>query len=157
MGMYITVHSMLCVCAWDVALEPVLTAHCVVRTSLQVELSPLSFVGPIPYNLVNVLSDEAVTKLYLKYRHLPSLQACIAPRETDPQHLSHEKAEKMKGWVKDHLQELMEVRESSSFLLILVEAGVADEEACSSTLHRHVLQRELCAWMSNWICDVYSV
>ena len=81
-----------------------------------------------------------MTKLYLKYRHLPSLQACVSPEVKDPQHLSHEEVGKVKMWFQNHLTELKKERDLTSLHLTLVEAGVTDEEACSSTLHRHVLQ-----------------
>ena len=75
-----------------------------------------------------------MTKLYLKYRHLPSLQAYISPGVKDPQHLSHEEVARVKSWFTDHLRELKEGRDMVSELwlpLILVEAGVTDEEVHS--------------------------
>ena len=92
---------------------------------------------------ITQLPDEAVTKLYLKYRHLPSLQDSIFPGVKDPQHLSHEEAERVMEWFQGHMMKLEEgraslliimmARESSftSLPLTLVEAGVTDEEACS--------------------------
>ena len=84
---------------------------------------------PCFLGVITHLPDEAVTKLYLKYRHLPSLQDSISPGVKDPQHLSHEEAERVKKWFQGHMME----RESSfrSLLLTLVEAGVTDEEARS--------------------------
>ena len=75
-----------------------------------------------------------MTKLYLKYRHLPSLQAHISPGVKDPQHLSHEEVARVKRWFRDHMIELKEGREEGSELrlsLILVEAGVTDKEVHS--------------------------
>ena len=96
--------------------------------------------------VITHLPDEAVTKLYLKYRHLPSLQDSISPGVKDPQHLSHEKMERVKKWFQGHMTELEERRVSdypSPYLsLALVEAGVTDEEARSCTMLGHVLQRE---------------
>ena len=91
--------------------------------------------------VITLLPDEAVTKLYLKYHHLPTLQACVSPGVKDPQHLSHEEVEKVKEWFQDHIAELKKGRDLTSLHLTLVEAGVTDKEARSSTLHRHVLQR----------------
>ena len=74
-----------------------------------------------------------MTKLYLKYRHLPSLQDHIAPGVKDPQHLGHEEVARVKSWFKDHLRELEEREKGSGLWLlsILVEAGVTDEEVHS--------------------------
>ena len=70
-----------------------------------------------------------MTKLYLKYRHLPSLQACVSPRvkEFEPLYLNRKEVGGVKRWLK-----LNTKRESLP--LILVEAGVANEEVCSSTM-----------------------
>ena len=89
------------------------------------------------------LPDEAVTKLYLKYRHLPSLQDSISPGVEDPQHLSHEEAERVKEWFQGHMTKLEEGRASSlrNLPMSLVEAGLTDEEASPCTMLEHVLQK----------------
>ena len=75
-----------------------------------------------------------MTKLYLKYSHLPSLQDSISPRVEDLQHLSHEEAERVKEWFQDHTSRRQSwIGQGSGLPLILVEAGVTDEEASSST------------------------
>ena len=80
--------------------------------------------------VIRHLPDDAVTKLYLKYRHLPSLQAHIFPGVKDPQHLSHEEVEGVKKWLKNHVLKmgLESMSLSSPLPLILVEAGMTDEE-----------------------------
>ena len=73
-----------------------------------------------------------MTKLYFKYRHLPSVQAHIFPGVKNPQHLSHEEAMIVISWFTDHL--MLEEREMVSELwlsLILVEAGLTDAEVLS--------------------------
>ena len=74
-----------------------------------------------------------MTKLYLKYCHLPSLQADISPGVKDPRHLSPEEVERVKSWFMDHAVDVVSL--SSPLTMILVEAGVTDEEVCSSTMH----------------------
>ena len=59
---------------------------------------------------------------------MPSLQARITPGVKDPQHLSHEEAEKVKGWLLRHLTDMQ--RGATTLGLAIVEAGVTDEEAC---------------------------
>ena len=69
-----------------------------------------------------------MTKLYLKYCHMPSLQARITPGVKDPQHLSHEEAGKVKEWLLRHLTDMQ--RGATTLCLAIVEAGVTDEEVC---------------------------
>ena len=85
--------------------------------------------------MITRLPDGAVAKLYLKYCHLPSLQAHISPGVKDPQHLSHEEVEKGKKWFGDFVKKLEPTSQSSPLPVILVEAGVTDEEVCFSTMH----------------------
>ena len=68
-----------------------------------------------------------MTKLYLKYCHIPSLQASVYPGVKDPQHLSHKEAGKVKEWLLRHLTGM---RGAATLCLAIVEAGVTDEEAC---------------------------
>ena len=93
---------------------------------------------------ITQLPDEAVTKLYLKYSHLPSLQDSISPGVKDPQHLSHEEMEKVKKWFQGHMTELEERGVLDYPLLYLslalVEAGVTEARSC--TMLGHVLRRE---------------
>ena len=69
-----------------------------------------------------------MTKLYLKYCHMPFLQAYVYPGVKDPQHLSHEEAEKVKRWLLRHLTDMQ--RGATTLCLAIVEAGVTDEEVC---------------------------
>ena len=68
-----------------------------------------------------------MTKLYLKYCHIPSLQACVYPGVKDPQHLSYEEAGKVKRWLLKHLTDM---QRGATLFLAIVEAGVTEEEVC---------------------------
>ena len=59
---------------------------------------------------------------------MPSLQDRITPGVKDPQHLSHEEAEKVKRWLLIHLTDMQ--RGATTLCLAIVEAGVTDEEVC---------------------------
>ena len=126
--------SVHCVCRWDI---------CAIASSIGFNFFTMRF---IPYTLpclrplclvqdevIINLPDKAVTKLYLKYRHLPSLQDHISPGVKDPQHLSQEEVERVRSWFRDHMMEVLLL--SNPLPVILVEAGVTDEEVCSSTIH----------------------
>ena len=69
-----------------------------------------------------------MTKLYFKYCHIPSLQACVTPGVKDPQHLSHEEAEKVTEWLLIHRMDMQRV--ATTLFLAIVEAGVTEEEVC---------------------------
>ena len=69
-----------------------------------------------------------VTKLYLKYCHMPFLQAFVYFGVKDHQHLSHEEAEKVKRWLLIHLTDMQ--RGATTLCLAIVEAGETDEEVC---------------------------
>ena len=77
-------------------------------------------------DLITQLPDEVMTKLYLKYCHMPSLQALVYPGVKDPQHLSHKEAGKVKEWLLNHLTGMQ--RGATTLCLAIVEAGVTDEE-----------------------------
>lgn len=79
-------------------------------------------------DLIAQLPDEEVTKLYLKYRHLPSLQDCISPKVKDPQDLSDEEVMKVRGWVIEHLMKIQLQSWRINLSAPLIEAGVTDEE-----------------------------
>lgn len=95
-----------------------------------------------------------MTKVYLKYRHLPSLQDSISPGVKDPQNLGHEEVERVKRWLQDHMTELKEGSESERISvrncpMILVEAGVTDVEASFYTMLGHVLLIEFHCFCEN--------
>ena len=88
------------------------------------------------------LPDEVVTKLYLKYRHLPSLQDCISPKVKNPQDLSDEEVTEVRVWVRKHLRKIRLQSWTIDPVLALIEAGVTDEEVSSSKMHGHIVQRK---------------
>ena len=103
------------------------------------------------------LPDTVVTKLYLKYRHLPSLQDHISPKVKNPQDLSDEEVTEVSVWVRKHLMKMQGVQSwTINPVLALIEAGVTDEEVSSSTMHGHIVQREFCCFFEHWVFVFHS-